>query len=79
MNESQRDAQPLEERLRDAGTRLGNQIEDELRRAVRFIDEEVVPEVRRNGSSALRLAADRLRSLAAHLDDERQRRERGEQ
>ena len=62
---------PLEERLREAGSRL----EEELRRAVKFIDDEVVPEVRRNSSSALRLAAEKLRKLADHMDDERRRRE----
>ncbi len=60
-----------EERLHEAGERL----EDEMRRAIRYLDEEVVPEVRRSGSSALRAAADQLRKLAEHLDDERRRRE----
>ena len=64
---------PLDERLRDAGER----VEEELRRAVRYIDEEVVPEVRRNGSAALRAAGDRLRKLADRMDDERRRREGG--
>ena len=67
------DKHPFEGRLRDAGER----IEEELRRAVRFIDEEVVPEVRRNSSAALRTAADRLRGLAERMDDERKRREGG--
>lgn len=62
---------PFEGRLRDAGERL----EEELRRAVKFIDDEVVPEVRRNSSAALRLAADKLRQLAEHMDDERRKRE----
>ena len=65
------DNRPLEGRLRDAGER----IEEELRRALRFIDEEVVPEVRRNSSAALRTASDRLRALAERMDDERRRRE----
>ena len=58
-----------EERFADAGGR----VEEELRRAVRFLDEEVVPEVRRNSSTALRAAAERLRQLAERLDDERRR------
>ena len=65
------DNRPLEGRLREAGER----IEEELRRAVRFIDEEVVPEVRRNSSAALRTASERLRKLAERMDDERRRRE----
>ncbi len=64
---------PLEDRLRGAGER----IEEELRRAVRYIDEEVVPEVRRNSSVALRAAAQRLAKLAEQIDDERRRREGG--
>lgn len=63
------DHRPLEERLRGAGER----VEEELRRAVRFIDEEVVPEVRRNGSVALRATAERLRKLADGIDDERRK------
>ena len=58
-----------EERLADAGGR----VEEELRRAVRFLDDEVVPEVRRNSSTALRAAAERLRQLAERLDDETRR------
>ena len=62
-----------EERIQEASSRL----EEELRRAVRFVDDEVVPEVRRGGSTALRTAADELRKLADRLDDERRRREAG--
>lgn len=64
---------PWEERLQEAGSRL----EDELRRAIRYLDEEVVPEVRRNSSTALRTASDQLRKLAEKLDDESKRREGG--
>ena len=62
---------PWEDRLREAGS----QLEDELRRAVRFLDDEVVPELRKNGSAALRTASDQLRKLAEKLDDERRKRE----
>ncbi len=61
----------LEDHLREAGDR----IEEEVRRAVKYLDDEVVPEVRRNGSCALRTVADKLRQLAEHLDDERRRHE----
>lgn len=60
-----------ESKIQDATSRL----EEELRRAVRFVDEEVVPEVRRGGSAALRTASDELRKLADRLDDERRKRE----
>ncbi len=61
----------LEDHLREAGDR----IEEEVRRAVKYLDDEVVPDVRRNGFSALRTVADKLRQLAEHLDDERRRHE----
>jgi hypothetical protein len=66
---------PWEDRLREAGS----QLEDELRKAIRYLDEEVVPEVRKSGSAALRTASDQLRKLAEKLDDERRKRESGAQ
>ena len=60
---------PWEERVTDAGARLRDEVLDEIRRVVRTIDAEVVPEVRRNGSSALRAAASRLQKLAQAMDD----------
>ena len=66
---------PWEERIREASS----QLEEELRRAIRFLDDEVVPEVRRNGSAALRTASDQLRKLAEKMDDESRKREGGGQ
>jgi hypothetical protein len=60
---------PWEERVTEASARLRDEVQDELKRVVRYIDDEVVPEVRRNGSSALRAAAIRLQKLAEHIDD----------
>jgi hypothetical protein len=45
--------------------------EDEVRRVVTYINDEVVPEVRRNGSVALRRAAVELEKLAKRMDDSR--------
>ncbi len=59
--------QKIEERLSEAGKR----VEEELHRLVRYIDDEVVPEVRRNSSLGLRSAATRLQELAQRLDDSR--------
>jgi hypothetical protein len=56
---------PLEQHLREAAARA----EEELHRFVRYLDEEVVPEVRRNSSTALRAAASRLQKLAENMDD----------
>ena len=60
---------PWEERVTEASARLRDEVQDEIKRVVRYIDDEVVPEVRRNGSSALRAAAIRLQKLAEHMDD----------
>jgi hypothetical protein len=60
---------------KDRFQEAGSGLEEELRRAVRFVDEEVVPEVRRGGSTALRTASEELRKLADRLDDERRKRE----
>ena len=55
---------PLNEKLNEAG----EQIEQELKRVLRFIEEKVVPEVREQSSIALRDASQRLSKLAEHLD-----------
>lgn len=56
---------PWEQRLHEAATT----IEDELKRVIAYINDEVVPEVRQNGSQALRTAAIELEKLARKLDD----------
>lgn len=48
----------------DAGTR----VEEDLRRMVQYINDEIVPEVRRNGPDALRRAAAELEKLADRMD-----------
>ena len=58
---------PFDQRLQDAAKRA----EEELRRFVNYLDAEVVPEVRRNSSTALRAAATRLQKLADSMDDAR--------
>jgi hypothetical protein len=60
---------PWEQQLRDAATHL----ETDLRNVVRYINDEVVPEVRRNGSEALRSAAAELHKLASRMDDHARR------
>ncbi len=60
---------PLESRLRDAASH----VEEDLRRVAAYINDEVVPEVRRNSSDAIRTAADELRKLAERLDAANQR------
>ncbi|WP_263366324.1 hypothetical protein [Edaphobacter bradus] len=58
---------PWEERLHEAGSH----IEEDLRRVIAYINDEVVPEVRRNGSEALRAAATELHKLAERIDSRR--------
>jgi hypothetical protein len=54
-----------EQPLRDAAAHL----ETDLKNVVKYINDEVMPEVRRNGSEALRAAAVELHKLAQRMDD----------
>ncbi len=56
---------PWEQQLRDAAAHL----ETDLKNVVKYINDEVVPEVRQNGSEALRAAAAELHRLAQRIDD----------
>jgi hypothetical protein len=58
-----------EQQLRNAAAHL----ETDLRKVVTYINDEVVPEVRRNGSEALRTAAIELHKLAERMDDHARR------
>jgi hypothetical protein len=63
---------PWEQQLKEAAARA----EEEVRRVVTYINTEVVPEVRRNGSHALRVAATEMEKLAQRMDDRRAAAER---
>ncbi len=43
-------------------------VEDELKKVIAYLNDEVVPRVRDNSSKGLRVAADQLTRLAEHLD-----------
>ncbi len=58
-----------EQQLRDAAAH----VEADLNKVVTYINDEVVPDVRRNGSEALRAAAAELHRLAQKLDDHARR------
>ncbi|MBB5340924.1 hypothetical protein [Tunturiibacter gelidoferens] len=60
---------PWEQQLRDAATHL----ETDLKNVVKYINDEVVPGVRRNSSEALRTAAAELHKLASRMDDHARR------
>ncbi|MGA8108352.1 MAG: hypothetical protein WBD46_18415 [Acidobacteriaceae bacterium] len=59
----------VDERLGGAGDR----IEEDVKRVIAYLNDRVVPEVRDNGSKALRIAAGQLTRLADHLDRARGR------
>ena len=56
-----------EQQIRDATARA----EEELKRVVNYINDEVVPDIRRNGSVALRAASKELEKLAQRMDERR--------
>ena len=58
--------QPWDDKVRQAAEHA----EDEVKRVISYINEEVVPEVRRNGSAALKRAALELQRLAERIDQE---------
>jgi bisphosphoglycerate-dependent phosphoglycerate mutase len=43
-------------------------VEEEVRKVIAYLNDEVVPKVRQNSSEAIRSAADQLRKLADHLE-----------
>lgn len=43
-------------------------MEEEVRKVIAFLNDEVVPKVRQNSSEALKVAAEQLRKLAEHLE-----------
>ncbi|MBV8113403.1 MAG: hypothetical protein JO300_01590 [Silvibacterium sp.] len=43
-------------------------VEEELKKIIAYLNDEVVPKVRENSSKGLRVAADQLTKLAEHLD-----------
>jgi hypothetical protein len=61
---------PWEQQLRDAAAH----VEADLKKVVTYINDEVVPDVRRNGSDALRAAAAELHRLAQTMDDHARKR-----
>ncbi len=54
-----------EQRLHETATA----VEEELRRVIAYINDEVVPEVREHGSRGLRSAAAAMERLAERMDD----------
>jgi bisphosphoglycerate-dependent phosphoglycerate mutase len=44
-------------------------VEEEVKKVISFLNDQVVPQLRQESSQALRAAADTLRKLAEQLDD----------
>ena len=44
-------------------------VEEELKKLIDYLNDQVVPQLRQGSSDGLRAAADRLRKLAEQLDD----------
>jgi len=59
---------PWQDRVHEAAQR----IEDDVRNLVTYMNDVVVPDVRKHGSEALRVAAQELHKLAEHLDRQSQ-------
>lgn len=54
----------IEEKFNEAKPR----VEDELKRVIAYLNDEVVPEVRQSSSKALKIAAEKLAKLAERMD-----------
>ncbi len=48
---------------------VADRAEAEVRRVIHYLNDEVVPDVRKHSSTALRAAAEQLQALAKNLDD----------
>jgi hypothetical protein len=64
---------PWEQRLHEAA----GSIEDELKRVIKYLNDEVVPEVRQSSSDALHAAAVEIERLAQRMDDRAKARSAG--
>ena len=52
---------------------VGRKVDEELKQIVDYLNNDVVPKVRTESSSALRKAAQQLQKLADYMDEHRQR------
>lgn len=70
-DETKRSTKPFEEFGRKVDEHIGTvapRVEEEVRKVIAYLNDEVVPKVRQNSSEAIRSAADQLRKLADHLE-----------
>ena len=55
-------------KIDESFSKAAPRVEDELKKIIAFLNDEVVPKVRENSSKGLRVAAEQLSRLAEHLD-----------
>jgi len=70
-NAPNRGSSPFESFGRKVDEQFSNvapRVEEEVRKVIAYLNDEVVPKVRQNSSEALRTAADQLRKLADHME-----------
>ena len=54
-------------------TEAAPRVEEEVKKVIAYLNDEVVPQIRQNSSEALRVASSQLAKLAEHLDRRRGR------
>lgn len=55
-------------RVEDTFSEAKPRVEEELKRVITYLNDEVVPEVRQSSSKALKIAAEKLTKLAERID-----------
>ena len=70
-NQQGRSGHPFEEfgrKVDETFSTAAPRLEEDVRKVISYLNDEVVPKVRQNSSEALRVAAEQLRKLADHLE-----------
>ena len=50
---------------------VGRRMDEEIEKLISYINDELVPEVRKHSTNGMRIAADRLNSLADYMEQKR--------
>ena len=66
-------SQDRKSRPRTSFEDVGRKVDQDLKQIIDYLNDEVVPKVRTQSSSALRKAAQQLQRLADFMDEHRQR------
>ena len=76
MNEQNNNARRFQtagERLDDMLGDASARIEEETQLLIKYINDELVPEIRQHSTKALRIAADKLAKAADHMDSQKRK------